>query len=158
MRESDLCEWIKKSHTQREMKSIEKVLKAFSEYVYAVDQEYLYSKNYLKEFIDSFIDSTKMIRKKRECMQQLLDDLADYKTVIDIDIDGVWTYEGEKNLIVLSNRFGKWQVNGNEFKCQIKFLGESRFVIAKEIDVSNEKIKEMTNLFKDRLNKKNDDK
>lgn len=150
MCESDLCEWIKKSHIRWDGKSIERVIKAFSEYVCAVDQEYLYNKTFLNEFIESFIESTQMLCKKRECMKQLLDYLEDYKEAINIDIDGAWIYEGRNNSITLSSSFDKRQVNTNKIKCQIRYLEIPSFVIAK--DVSKEEIKEVANLFKSRLN------
>lgn len=161
MSESDFSKWIeKKSISSDEQAAIEEVIKAFSEYVYAVDQEYQYNKTFLNGFIDSFVKSTKMLQEKKKCMLQIIDRLKIYKESIIIKIDDAWVYEGKKetenkNPISLSKNFDRWSVNSDKISYQIRYTQIPEFVIAGTISMKQQKkeVEEVFNLFVDRLNK-----
>ena len=168
MSESDLRKWIEnKKISSDNQAAIEELIKAFSEYICAVDQEYLYNKTFLNCFIESFISSTLMLQSKRECMLQIIDKLNDYKESINIDIDGALKYEGKnkeevKNHISLSNSFDRWMVNSNKIRYQIRFVDNPGFVISgtMNIDESEQKkeIEGVVSLFKNRLKMYNENK
>ncbi len=165
MCENDLSKWIegkriiqKKIDIIDEENLINEIVRAFSEYICAVDQEYQYNKNYLNGFIEYFIESIKKLREKKKYMQQLLETFDEYKGAINIDIDGAWIYEGKNDQIILSSCFDKQQVNANKLRLQIKHLETPAFVIAKTIDIADhKKIEEVKNLFENRLIIQNDD-
>lgn len=161
MSESDFSKWIeKKSISSGEQIVIEEIIKAFSDYICSVDQEYLYNKTFLTGFIDSFVDSTNMLQAKKKCMLQIINRLKAYKENIVINIDDAWLYEGKKeaenkNPITLSKTFDRWSVNSNKINYQIRYIQIPGFVIAGTIDMTNQKIdiEEVFSLFIDRLNK-----
>lgn len=139
---------------------IEETIKAFSEYVCTVDQEYQYNKTFLNGFIDYFVGNTMMLQAKKKCMLQIVDRLKAYKEYIIINIDDAWLYEGKKeaenkNPITLSKTFDRWSVNSNTINYQIRYIQIPGFVIAGTIDMTKQKkdIEEVFKLFTDRLNK-----
>lgn len=150
----NLYSWIEKKLTENDKTFIEETVKAYSEYIYAVDAEYLYNKTFLNDFIDDFFYSTEMLRIKKECLEQILNKLEKYKKSISINLDGAWRYDGKK--ITLSDSFDKSKVNTEIINYQIKRLDNPLFVIAGVIDITkkDENIEEVVNLFNDRLNKK----
>ena len=52
----DLYNWLENGQiSNAEKENIEMIIKAFSDYITAVDSEYLYNKTFLKNFIPAFI-------------------------------------------------------------------------------------------------------
>lgn len=161
MSESDFCKWIeKKNITPHEQTAIEEVIKAFSEFICAVDQEYQYNKTFLNGFIDSFVDCTKMLQEKKKCMLRIINGLKVYKESIVINIDDVWIYEGKKetenkNPITLSKSFNRWNIKSNKTRYQIRYIQIPEFVIAGTIDMAKEakEIQKVLNLFNERIKK-----
>lgn len=161
MGESDFCKWIeKKSIKANDQMEIEETIKAFSEYVCTVDQEYQYNKTFLNGFIDYFVGNTMMLQAKKKCMLQIVDRLKAYKEFIIIKVDDAWVYDGKKetenkNPITLSKTFDRWSVNSNTINYQIRYIQDPGFVIAGTIDMTKQKkdIEEVFSLFIDRLNK-----
>lgn len=154
----DLCKLIKiYDNVEINRTTIEYIIRAFSEYICAVDNEYLYNKTFLNEYIDSFVNSTCMLQKKRNLLESFIKGFNLHKDSIFIDIDSAWTYDGRikenDKAINLHCNFDKWKVNSNIASYQIRYLGTHDLVIAGVIDIKNKdkKIEEIFNLFEDRL-------
>lgn len=154
----DLCKWIKIDDNGKiDRITIEYIIRAFSEYICAVDNEYLYNKTFLNEYIGSFVNSTCMLQKKRNLLECLINKFNLYKGSIFIDIDRAWTYDGRvkenDKAINLHCNFDKWKVNSNAASYEIRYLGTCDLVIAGIIDINNKdkEIEEVYNLFEDRL-------
>lgn len=156
----DLRTWIDRGTvSDDEVANIEIIIKAFSDYVTAVDPEYQYNKTFLKAFIPEFILSNRMLNTKKVFLDKLIDSLQDYKDNLRIEIDNAWKYEQNdgEDRIVLSNIFSKSKVNSGKMYYQIKYTGDYPFVLAGSIKteklekgIDNE-IEEVVNLFLDRL-------
>lgn len=168
MKKSDLYKWIENyNDTKNNNTQLVGTIKAFSEYICAVDQEYQYNKTFLNGFIESFYNSVLRLKTKKKCLIKIIKKLKKYKEVIYIDIDGAWIYNGKTNVeddgednIILSDSFDKWDAASNKIKYQIRKLDEPEFVIAGIIDVSKQDdgIKEVVNLFNSRIKMRNEKK
>lgn len=154
----DLRTWIDKGEVSDDEKAeIEIIIKAFSDYMTAVDPEYQYNKTFLKDFIPAFVISNKMLNAKKVFLTNLIDSLQDYKEALRIEIDNAWIYEGAKQKVILANVFSKSRVNSGKLYYQIYYEGKNSFVIANNIKVEkldkrmDKEIQEVVDLFLDRL-------
>jgi hypothetical protein len=155
----DLYNWLENGQISKaEKENIEMIIKAFSDYITAVDSEYLYNKTFLKKFIPAFILSNENLNIKKEFLIKLKDSLQEYKENLKIEIDNAWHFDGTKSYeIILLNNFNKSKVNSDKLYYQIKYDGKKSFVIADcvELDKLNrdmdKTIKEVKNLFSDRF-------
>jgi len=155
----DLYNWLENGQISKaEKENIEMIIKAFSDYITAVDSEYLYNKTFLKKFIPAFILSNENLNIKKEFLIKLKDSLQEYKENLKIEIDNAWHFDGTKSCeIILLNNFNKSKVNSDKLYYQIKYDGKKSFVIADcvELDKLNrdmdKTIKEVKNLFSDRF-------
>lgn len=156
----DLRAWIDKGTvSDDEVANIEIIIKAFSDYMTAVDPEYQYNKTFLKDFIPAFILSNKKLNTKKAFLDKLIDSLPDYKENLKIEIDNAWIYEQNdgEDIIKLSNVFSKAKVNSGKMYYQIKYAGDYSFVVAGNIETErleqdmDKEIEEVVNLFLDRL-------
>ncbi|SDB33976.1 hypothetical protein SAMN02910417_02513 [Eubacterium oxidoreducens] len=155
----DLRIWIDKGEvSDNEKADIEVIIKAFSDYMTAVDPEYQYNKTFLKDFIPSFIMSNKMLNTKKAFLDTLIDSLNDYKEKLKIEIDNAWKYDGTKDSVILANFFDKSKVNSGKLYYQINYIDEKSFVLAgsiktEKLDKDIDKvIEEVVDLFLSRLN------
>ena len=162
----DLRTWIDRGIvSDDEVVYIVIIIKAFSEYMTAVDPEYQYNKTFLKDFIPAFILSNKMLNTKKAFLDKLIDSLQEYKENLRIEIDNAWVYEqkGGEDRVVLSNVFSKSKVNSGKMYYQIKYAGDCSFVLAGNIKIEelekgiDNKIEEVVDLFLDRFSE-NDEK
>lgn len=147
----DLRFWIENGViTETEKENVEIIIKAFSDYITAVDSEYQYNKTFLKDFIPAFIKSNKMLNIKKDFLDNLICSLIDYKDNIKIEIDNAWIYDGGRgnDEIVLSNSFNKTRVNSDKLYYQLRFTDEKSFVIAGDLKLENLE-KEMDNVIKE---------
>lgn len=99
----DLRTWIDRGMvSDDEVTNIEIIIKAFLDYMTAVDPEYQYNKTFLKAFIPEFILSNRMLNTKKAFLDKLIDSLQDYKDNLRIEIDNAWKYEqndGEDRIV-----------------------------------------------------------
>lgn len=154
----DLRAWIDKGIlSDDEQSEIELLIKAFSDYMTAVDPEYQYNKTFLKDFIPSFIVSNKKLNAKKCFLDTLIESLQDYKEKLRIEIDNAWIYDGIKNNVILASVFNKSRVNSENLYYQINYIAEKSFVLAGSIKTEklnkemNTAIKEVVDLFLSRL-------
>lgn len=154
----DLRAWIDKGVvSDDEQADIELIIKAFSDYVTAVDPEYQYNKTFLKDFIPAFIISNKKLNTKKIFLDKLIDSIQDYKEKLRIEIDNAWIYEGIKDKVVLANYLNKSKVNSGKMYYQINYIDENSFVIAGNIKTEkmdremDKEIEEVVELFLNRL-------
>lgn len=154
---NDLLSWMssRKITTEDEKAFIEDTLKAFSEYITAVDQEYQYNKSFLNNFIPEFFVSLEMLAKKKKFLNELIEELEDYKGQIKIKVDDAWIFGEEKSgeEIKLTNRFSISKVNSGKINYQIRYVGEPSFVIAREakLEKTEKELKEVVELFNSRI-------
>lgn len=119
-------------------KNIEQVIRAFSEYIVAVNSEYAYNKTYLSAYVEDFIQCQKALKIK---YQILLDKILDslFKAGIEqefiINIDGVWKYENGE--VKLSNTFNPYIIKSQKMQLELELVHENGFVIAEEISIDN---------------------
>lgn len=152
----DLRTWIEKGEVSDD---IEIIIKAFSDYITAVDSEYQYNKTFLKDFIPAFIISNERLNGKKLFLDKLLDSLQYYKEKIRVEIDNAWIYDGTKgeDKLVLSNSFNMSKVNSEKLYYQIKYVDENSFVIAGNFKIEksdkgiDKEIEEVVDLFLNRL-------
>lgn len=163
----DLKDWIEKGVIlESEKKDVELTIKAFSDYLTAVDPEYKYNKSFLKDFIPDFIKSNEMLIQKKEFLEKLVESLEEYKENLRIEIDNAWIFDGTKgqDKIILSNVFSKGKVNSGKIHYQLKYNEKYSFVIAGSIDIDSKKanvdkiVGEVANLFLSRVDIKNENK
>lgn len=112
--------------------NIQQIIAAFSEYVVAVNPDYIYNKTYLNSYIDDFIKSQKALKRKRIILKEIsikLNNIGFEKETI-VKIDNTWTLE--KGNISLSNTFDQHIVQKEAIQLEIKSTGYD-IVVAKEI-------------------------
>ncbi len=117
-------------------KSIEQIIGAFSEYLVAVNPDYVYNKTYLSAFVEEFILCQRALKLK----YQILCDKILRKIMImgiekecAINIDGAWKYENGK--IKLSNSINPYYVKNDKMQIEIEYIHDHGFVIAEEINI-----------------------
>ncbi len=156
----DLRTWIDNGVlSDDEKERIEIIIKAFSDYLTAVNPEYQYNKTFLKDFIPAFIMSNQNLNIKKEFLEKLIDSLQDYKEKLRIEIDNAWIYDGIIDKVVLANVFSESKVNSRKLYYQINYVDETSFVIAKNIQTDmletemDKIVGEVVDLFLSRLDK-----
>lgn len=119
-------------------KNIEQVIRAFSEYIVAVNSEYAYNKTYLSAYVEDFIQCQKALKIKYQILlDKILDSLfeAGIEQEFIINIDGVWKYENGE--VKLSNTFNPYIIKSQKMQLELELVHENGFVIAEEISIDN---------------------
>lgn len=115
---------------------IEQVIGAFSEYIVAVNPEYVYNKSYLCAYVNDFFLCQKALKLKYQILKnkilvKLVAAGIDKECII--NIDEAWKYE--KGKIKLSNLIYPNIVKKDKMQVQLEFIHSNGFVIAEEIDI-----------------------
>lgn len=119
-------------------KNIEQMIGAFSEYIVAINSEYVYNKSYLSAYVEDFIQCQKALKLK---YQILLNKIlvrffaAGIEQECIINIDDVWKFENGK--VKLSNTFNPNIVKRNKLQLEVELIHEKGFVIAEEISIDD---------------------
>lgn len=125
--------------SDEESKDIEMMIKAFSEYLVAVNPDYVYNKTYLGAFVEDFVLCQRALKLK---YQILLDKIITklekrgMESDCSIRIDRAWIYE--KGKLKLSNSINPYYVKKDKIQVEIEFMHDKGFVIAEEIDITEE--------------------
>ena len=125
--------------TDEKMEDIKSLIAAFSEYIVAVNPEYLYNKTYLSAYVQDFIQCQKSLRQKYEILMQIIYVKIISKGIAEkcvISVDDVWKIKNGE--IGLSNSINPWLVTRNKLQLELKFIHEYGFVIAEEINIDDE--------------------
>lgn len=111
-------------------------IKAFSEYMVAIDPEYKYNKSFLSGFAEDFVRSVAQLQYKKKIFEEsIVKPFEDYADDILIIMDGAWTFE--KGKYVLLNKINVSLVNSDKIQYQIKHLKNPKFTIAKKTNIDN---------------------
>lgn len=113
--------------------SIQQIIEAFSEYLVAVNPDYIYNKTYLNAYIDDFIKTQKVLKQKHRKLKEIsinLNNIGLEKETI-VKIDDTWTLE--KGNISLSNTFDQHIVQKKSIQLEIKST-DYDIVVAKRIN------------------------
>ncbi len=125
--------------SEQEEKNIEKIIKAFSEYISAVNPDYAYNKTYLSAYVQEFILCQRTLKRKYGILcdkiitKILLANAGDDSVVV---IDETWTYV--KGKIHLSNSINSHFVKSNKMRVEIECIHENGFVVAEEINLEED--------------------
>lgn len=112
--------------------SIQQIIEAFSEYLVAVNPDYIYNKTYLNAYIDDFIKTQKVLKQKHRKLKEIsikLNNIGLEKETI-VKIDDTWTLENGN--ISLSNTFDQHIVQKEAIQLEIKST-DYDIVVAKRI-------------------------
>lgn len=141
--------------TEEKAEYIKKLIGAFSEYLVAVNSDYVYNKTYMSAFVDDFILCQKALKKKR---QILLNQIIAKLIVSEIDvnnvtvcIDDVWRYKNRK--LELTNVINPYYVKRNKMQIELEYIGDNGFVVAEELDINvdcDEKLENCISVFMER--------
>lgn len=140
--------------SDEESKDIEVMIKAFSEYLVAVNPDYVYNKTYLGAFVEDFVLCQNALKLKYQILSgKILNKLEKMGIEKDcsIRIDGAWKYE--KGILKLSNSINPYYVKKNKMQVEMEFIHDKGFVIADEIDIAeeyDEKLEECISAFTSR--------
>lgn len=140
-----LEKWIlEKELSKKETEEIEKAIQAFSEYIVAVNPDYLYNKTYFVSFLEDFFECQRKLKKKREILEneillQLERSGIDYKEY-KVNIDNAWISQSGK--ICLLDTFNVIQVKSNKMQFDIEYTGKKSFAIADEVDLAKDNYKD----------------
>lgn len=120
-------------------KDIEQIIGAFSEYIVAVNPEYVYNKTYLCTYLEEFFLCQKALKLKYEIlMNKIL--VKIFAAGIDkeciINIDEAWKFE--KGKIKLSNSINPNIVKRNKIQIELELIHDNGFVIAEEINIDED--------------------
>lgn len=119
--------------------NIEQIIGAFSEYIVAVNPEYVYNKTYLSTYVKDFIKCQKKLKLKYHILSDkiLVKILAaGIEQECIIKIDNVWKVE--KGKIILCNSINPHIVTRNKIQFELELIHENGFVIAEEINIDEE--------------------
>lgn len=117
-------------------KDIERLIVAFSEYIVAVNPDYIYNKTYLKTYVDGFLLCQKFLKMKYQILKnEIIPRLLELRVEKEckVCIDGAWIYEDGR--IKLNNLFNPYIIKRNMIQMELKFVHEKGFIIAEEIDI-----------------------
>lgn len=139
-----LEKWIlQKDFTEKETEEIEEAIGAFSEYIVAVNPDYLYSKTYLISFLEEFFNCRRKLKKKREILEsEILLQLQRYEVDYQyyrVNIDNAWINQNGKTSLL--NNLNITQVKSNKMQFDIEYTGKSSFAIADEVDLTKDDYK-----------------
>jgi hypothetical protein len=118
---------------------IENIIGAFSEYIVAVNTEYVYNKSYLNSYVEDFIQCQKSLKQKHsillnKILVKLL--IAGIEQECIVNIDDAWKVE--KGKIKLSNSIKPAIVKRNILQFELELIHEKGFVIAEEINLDGD--------------------
>lgn len=119
-------------------KSVQQMIGAFSEYIVAVNPEYVYNKTYLSAYVEDFIQCQKVLKLKHKILlKQILDRIlaVGVEQECIINIDDVWKFE--KGKVKLNNTFDPYIVKRHKIQLELEFIHENGFVIAEEICITD---------------------
>ena len=125
--------------TDEEEKNIEQTIVAFSEYLVAVNPDYIYNKTYLGSFVKEFILCEKALRAKYQILKNKILPKITANGVgkeCAITIDGAWKYD--KGEIKLFNSINPYSVKRDKMQFEIEFTHDKGFVIAEEINITKD--------------------
>lgn len=125
--------------SEEKAESIEQIIGAFSEYIVAVNPEYVYNKTFLNAYVEDFIQCQKALKLKykiliNKILVKILDAGIEQECII--NIDDVWIVE--KGKIKLSNSINPYIVKRHKLQFELELVHEHGFVIAEEINVDEE--------------------
>lgn len=125
--------------TDEKANNIENIIGAFSEYIVAVNPDYVYNKTYLSAFVEEFILCQKALKRK----YQILLDYILTKFMLEgierecvIRIDGAWKYENGN--IRLNNFLNPNCIKRDKIQLEMEFIHDNGFVIAEEINIKED--------------------
>lgn len=119
--------------------AIEQIIDAFSEYIVAVNPEYVYNKTYLSTYVEDFIQCQKALRQKYQVLlNKILAKIlaAGIEKECIINIDGAWIFEKAK--IKLSNSINPDIVKRNKIQIELELIHDNGYVIAEEINIDED--------------------
>jgi len=119
-------------------KNIQQMIRAFSEYIVAVNPEYAYNKTYLSAYVEDFIQCQKVLKLKYQILlNKILVKIlaAGIEQECIINIDDVWKFENGK--VKLSNTFNPYIVKRHKMQLELELVHENGFVIAEEICIDD---------------------
>ena len=119
-------------------KDIQQMIGAFSEYIVAVNPEYVYNKTYLNAYVEEFIQCQKVLKLKYQILvKKILARIfvAGIEQECIINIDDAWIFEKEK--IKLSNTFDPYIVKSHKMQLKLELVHENGFVVAEEICIDD---------------------
>ena len=120
-------------------KNIEQIIGAFSEYIVAVNPDYVYNKTYLSAFVKEFILCQKDLRLKYQIlMNKILTKIMamGIEKECTINIDSVWKYEN--GILQLNNSINPYYIKRDIMQIEIELIHDNGFVIAEEIDIAGD--------------------
>lgn len=125
--------------TAEKAKNIEKIIGAFSEYIVAVNPNYVYNKTYLSAFVEEFVTCQKSLKLK----YQILSDKILKKVMLVglerecvIIIDDAWRCERGK--IELNNMINPSCVKSDKIQLVLELIRDNGFVIAEDININGD--------------------
>lgn len=121
------------------VEDIEQIIDAFSEYIVAVNPEYVYNKTYLSTYVEDFIQCQKALRQKYQVLlNKILAKIlaAGIEKECIINIDGAWIFE--KGKIKLSNSINPNIVKRNKIQIELELIHDNGYVIAEEINIDED--------------------
>lgn len=116
--------------TDEKERNIEQMIGAFSEFIVAVNPEYVYNKTYLSAYVEDFIQCQKALKLRYQILNRIF--AAGIEQECIINIDDAWIVE--KGKAKLSNTFNPSIVKGHKLQLELELIHENGFVIAEEID------------------------
>lgn len=119
--------------------SIEQIIGAFSEYIVAVNPEYVYNKTFLNSYVEDFIQCQKALKFKYQILiKKILAKIlaAGIEQECIINIDDVWKVQ--KGKIKLSNSINPYIVKRRKLQFELELIHEYGFVIAEEINIDED--------------------
>lgn len=142
---SDFC--VGQEISDEKAEEIKKVIEAFSEYIVAVNPNYVYNKTYLGSYVEQFILCQKELCKKNEIMKKLITKVlvAGWQKDCSIYIDRAWIYKKEE--LKLNNSLNPEIICSSKMQVEIEFIHDNGFVIVEEFDFEKDHDEQIEKIF-----------
>lgn len=125
--------------SDEEEENIKQIIGAFSEYIVAVNPEYVYNKSYLSAYVEDFIQCQKALKLKYQILlNKILVKIlaAGIEQECIINIDDAWRVERGK--IKLNNSINPFTVKRHKLQFELEMIHENGFIITEEINIDED--------------------
>ena len=136
----DFQNFIKNNEITDEIsQNIEQLIGAFSEYIVAVNPDYVYNKTYLSAYVEEFISCQKALKRKYQILiskiltKIMVEGIEEECVIV---VDGAW--KCEKGKVKLSNSIDPRVVKRNTMQIELELIHDNGFVITDEINTDED--------------------
>lgn len=127
-------------------------LKAYSEFIVAVNPDYYYNKTYLQTYFEDFLNVNRNLKNKKIILERIVDTIETSvyeKSDFKINIDNILVYHNEE--IAINNKFNKDTAMNKKIAIQYEYTNDMDYIRFYECNIDEPdkyiKVIDFTNEF-----------